>query len=59
MRDILKSIAYRRARPDTRVEEIMSKLLVSIQSDAILAEVAEIMIKKKIHRSNRMRNMSE
>ena len=37
----------------------MSKLLVSIQSDAILAEVAEIMIKKKIHRSNRMRNMSE
>lgn len=28
----------------------MSKLLVSIQSDAILAEAAEIMIKKKIRR---------
>lgn len=49
-RDVLKSIAYRRTRPDTRVEEIMSRPLVSIQSDAILAEAAEIMIKKKIRR---------
>lgn len=49
-RDILKSIAHRRTRPDTRVEEIMSKPLVSIQPDAILAEAAEIMIKKKIRR---------
>lgn len=49
-RDVLKSIAYRRTRPDTRVEEIMSRPLVSIQSDAILAEAAEVMIKKKIRR---------
>jgi CBS domain-containing protein len=49
-RDILKSIAHRRTRPDTRVEEIMSKPLVSIQPDAILAEAGEIMIKKKIRR---------
>ncbi len=49
-RDILKSIAYRKTRPDTRVEEIMSKPLVSIQWDATLAEAAEIMIKKNIRR---------
>ncbi len=49
-RDILKSIAYRKTKPETKVEEIMSKPLISLEANATLGEAAEIMIKKKIRR---------
>jgi CBS domain-containing protein len=49
-RDILKSIAYRKTKPETKVEEIMSKPLISIEANATLGEASEIMIKKKIRR---------
>ena len=34
-RDILKSIAYRRSKTETKVEEIMSKPLISVASRCI------------------------
>jgi CBS domain-containing protein len=50
-RDILRSIAYRRTRHETtKIEEIMSKPLISIESDATLGDAAEMMIKKNIRR---------
>lgn len=49
-RDILKSIAYRKTKPETKVEEIMSKPLISLEANATLGEAAETMIKKKIRR---------
>jgi CBS domain-containing protein len=50
-RDILKSIAYRRVRPEiTKIEEIMSTPIISIESDTTLGDAAQIMIKKNIRR---------
>src|SRR5918996_2560302 len=50
-RDILKSIAYRRIRPEiTKIEEIMSTPIISVESDATLGDAAQIMIKKNIRR---------
>jgi CBS domain-containing protein len=49
-RDILKSIAYRKTKPETKVEEIMSEPLISVEANATLGEAAEMMIKKKIRR---------
>jgi CBS domain-containing protein len=49
-RDILKSIAYRRTKPETKVEEIMSKPLISVAADATLGDAGEMMVKKKIRR---------
>lgn len=49
-RDILKSIAYRRSKTETKVEEIMSKPLISVAADASLGDAGEIMVKKKIRR---------
>lgn len=49
-RDILKSIAYRKTKPETKVEEIMSKPLISLEANATLGEAAETMIRKKIRR---------
>jgi CBS domain-containing protein len=49
-RDILKSIGYQRAKPETKVEQIMSKPLISLEANATLGEAAETMIKKKIRR---------
>jgi CBS domain-containing protein len=49
-RDILKSIAYRRTKPETKVGEIMSKPLISLEANATLGEAAETMIKKNIRR---------
>ena len=49
-RDILKSIEYRRTKPETKVEEIMSEPLISVEANATLGEAAEMMIKKKIRR---------
>jgi CBS domain-containing protein len=49
-RDILKSIAYRRTKPETKVVEIMSKPLISLEANATLGEAAETMIKKNIRR---------
>ena len=49
-RDILKSIAYRRTKPETKVVEIMSKPLISLEANATLGEAAETMIKNKIRR---------
>lgn len=49
-RDILKSIAYGRTRPETKIEGIMSKPLITIEADATIGEAAEIMMKKKIRR---------
>jgi CBS domain-containing protein len=49
-RDILKSIAHGRTRPDTKIEGIMSKPLITIEADATLGEAAEMMVKKKIRR---------
>jgi len=49
-RDILKSIGYQRAKPETKIEEIMSKPLISLEANATLGEAAETMIKKKIRR---------
>lgn len=49
-RDILKSIAYGKTRPDSKIDGIMSKPLITIGADATLGEAAEIMIKRKIRR---------
>jgi len=50
-RDILKSLAYRKAiRPDTKIEVIMSKPLITINSTATLGDAAEMMAKHKIRR---------
>jgi CBS domain-containing protein len=49
-RDILKSIAYRKTKPETKVEEIMSEPLISVEANATLGEAAEMMIKKEIRR---------
>ena len=49
-RDILKSIAYRKTKPETKVEEIMSEPLISVEANETLGEAAEMMIKKKIRR---------
>lgn len=50
-RDILKSLAFRKAvRPDTLVEMIMSKPLITIKSIATIGEAAEVMAKNKIRR---------
>lgn len=49
-RDILKSIAYRRVRPEiTKIEEIMSTPIMSVEQDATLGDAAQMMIKKNIH----------
>ena len=50
-RDILKSIAYRRIRPEiTKIEEIMSTPILSVEADTILGDAAQLMIKKNIRR---------
>jgi len=50
-RDILKSIAYRRVRPEvTKIEEIMSTPILSVAQDATLGDAAQMMIKKNIRR---------
>jgi CBS domain-containing protein len=49
--DILKSIAYRRIRPEiTKIEEIMSTPIISVESNATLGDAARVMIKKNIRR---------
>lgn len=50
-RDILRSLAYRKAiRLDTNVEVIMSKPLVTIDSNATIGDAVELMAKHKIRR---------
>ena len=50
-RDILKSIAYRRVRPEiTKIEDIMSTPILSVEEDATLGDAAQMMIKKNIRR---------
>lgn len=50
-RDILKSIAYKRIRPEiTKIEEIMSTPILSVEADATLGDAAQLMIKKNIRR---------
>jgi CBS domain-containing protein len=50
-RDILRSLGYRKAiRPDTAVEMIMSKPLVSINSNSTIGDAAETMAKRKMRR---------
>jgi CBS domain-containing protein len=50
-RDILKSIAYKRIRPEiTKIEEIMSTPILSVEADTILGDAAQLMIKKNIRR---------
>lgn len=50
-RDILKSIAYRGIRPETtKIEEIMSTPILSVEQDVTLGDAAQIMIKKNIRR---------
>jgi len=50
-RDILKSIAYRRVRPEiTKIEDIMSTPILSVEQDATLGDAAQMMIKKNIRR---------
>lgn len=50
-RDILKSIAYRRVRPEvTKIEEIMSTPILSVEQDVTLGDAAQMMIKKNIRR---------
>lgn len=49
-RDILKSIAYGRVSPDSKVESIMSKPLLSIDSVATIGEAGEMMVKNKVRR---------
>lgn len=49
-RDILKSFAYRRKKPETPVGEIMSYPLISIDANATLGEAADMMNKHKIRR---------
>jgi CBS domain-containing protein len=46
----LKSIAYRKTKAETKVEEIMSKPLISVAADATLGDAGEMMVKKKIRR---------
>jgi CBS domain-containing protein len=49
--DILKTIAYRRIRPEiTKIEEIMSTPIISVESNATLGDAARVMIKKNIRR---------
>lgn len=49
-RDILKSIAYKRASTDGPVGTIMSAPLISIDAYATLGEAADMMIKRKVRR---------
>ncbi|MGB7960173.1 MAG: CBS domain-containing protein, partial [Nitrososphaeraceae archaeon] len=50
-RDILRSIAYRRVRPETtKIEEIMSSPIFSVEQDTTLGDAAQVMIKKNIRR---------
>ncbi len=49
-RDIMKSIGYGKVNLDTEVGRIMSKPLISISSDAMLGEAADMMIKRKVRR---------
>jgi CBS domain-containing protein len=49
-RDILKSIAYKRANTDGPVGTIMSAPLISIDAYATLGEAADMMIKRKVRR---------
>ena len=50
-RDILKSIAYRRVRPEvTKIDEILSTPILSAEQDAKLRDAAQMMIKKNIRR---------
>ena len=50
-RDILKSLAYRKAiRSDTPVEVIMSKPLITVNSNTTIGDAAEMMVKNKIRR---------
>ena len=50
-RDILKSLGHRKAvRPDTSVEVIMSKPLITVNSNMSIGDAAEIMVKHKIRR---------
>jgi CBS domain-containing protein len=50
-RDILKSIAYRGIRPETtKIEEIMSTPILSVEQDTTLGDAAQMMIKKNIRR---------
>jgi CBS domain-containing protein len=39
-----------KTKTDSRIEEIMSKPLITIEANATLGEAAEIMIKRKIRR---------
>lgn len=50
-RDILKSIAYKRIRPEiTKIEEVMSTPILSVEEDTTLGDAAQLMIKKNIRR---------
>ena len=50
-RDILKSIAYKRVRPEiTKIEEVMSTPILSVEADTTLGDAAQLMIKKNIRR---------
>ena len=50
-RDILKSIAYKRIRPEiTKIEEVMSTPILSVEGDTTLGDAAQLMIKKNIRR---------
>jgi CBS domain-containing protein len=50
-RDILKSIAYKRIRPEiTKIEEVMSTPILSVETDTTLGDAAQLMIKKNIRR---------
>jgi CBS domain-containing protein len=50
-RDILKSIAYKRIRPEiTKIEEVMSTPILSVEADTTLGDAAQLMIKKNIRR---------
>lgn len=49
-RDILKSIAYKRASTDDPVDTIMSSPLISVDAYATLGEAADMMIKHKVRR---------
>ncbi len=50
-RDILRTLAYRKAiRPDTPVEVIMSKPLITVNSITTIGDAAEMMVKNKIRR---------
>jgi CBS domain-containing protein len=50
-RDIPRSIAYRRVRPETtKIEEIMSSPIFFVEQDTTLGDAAQVMIKKNIRR---------